>query len=592
MRVVVDGRYAMVGAAIAIPILGWLLALWHRGGPGAIGRSRVISAAFAMTAALLAILAHSFRDEVFLSFRQAQILADHGRYSFQTDGWIDGTNDVLFYVLLAIGSKLGIPVPLGGLLGGALSFGGMVFLVSREAWRRSRSLVATAAAGTMTAGAPSLVILGGSGWSAAFVGLWTVAAMRGWRSDRWRWTFAWLGLLPLVRMDLSYYTILVGAALVWEGSTRMGRDRRALIRSFLAALAGPLVVLMAWRFLYGHFIPTPVVQKLGAPGGFDRLGSALLRDVFTLGADLSMFGPGLLALILFRRRRLTFAAWLIPAAIHEALVCWRGGDDHEGHRYVVILITAIAMLAGAGAARAALVFGLRTKARRPVARSRVALVAACLALGFAASLGPIPDRLKRGVDVATFDWFGNGPAAMARSRLVSHRATTAFFNWLVDRNPSARLGTCELGSIFHEFCGIGVDPLGFIDRHVAEGPRNPHATIGIADSRLDTEIWTRERPDIIWLDTFDVFEPQFTQVPMPESQPDDPGSRVRAALAIFMASRHRWWTAPYLVLPCIGEDYDPCVTTVNDRYRILWFARRTSRAAFDARLKSAGFRHG
>jgi hypothetical protein len=564
-------RYAVVALAALLPLAAFLLPRIPRVRrlPAPVP-ARLCALLLALAALLLSIPFHQFPDETFVTMTQSRNLAEHGRYSFYPDRNVDGSGDGLFYVALGAGRLAGVPPPLGALALGGVCVAFAVFLLYRETYARTASHGWAWAIATLAATLPAFGRHSGSGWSAAMLGALSVVAILTWRSPRWPWTFLLTGLLPFCRYDFSFYTVATGALLVLACARSAERPWRRAAALYGASLLGVVGVLAFWRLYYGHFVPTCILMKAGSYPSAGAVGATFLeyaRDaapyLLVLAAGARFAAPGALR---------ELAPWLAPGALHLGLVAWGGGDYFPGSRYHVVLT-------------AALVFAAIACLPRPDAPApRPVPLAAAACLGFAASLlGSGSLEVAQGMILPARDsdrtvWLtAHGVEAMTVSRLNNHAATGRFFSTLTADGRRSRMASLEVASVFYFYDGVSLDVQGFVDRNVATGPRHP-APRRKWDKRLDPAFWERERPDIVFLDTsteireYMVFRPG-----------EDPMQ------AVLSWSRHWEWTEPYFDSPWLRANYAPRATLLNNRWLILWLARRDRAAEFDRRLEALGF---
>jgi hypothetical protein len=551
-------------------------------------RAWIVSALLGAAAFALALILHRFSDEVFINFRQARVFAESGRYSFLEDRNVDGSVDLAFYVVLAGLNRIGLDIPLGALLIGSAAFATTVVLAARFAWQETGSLEACWLAGTIVMLMPSLAGVGGAGWSSALIGMITAASIVCWFSSRWPWTFLMMGVLPLIRLDHAFYTVAAGAMLVAFGARAWGRPRKFLLGLYASSLGGVVAVAIFWQVYYGHLVPTPILLKAGQGVLVERLpavlrlhGVSMLREI----APALLLAAGLLLAPARVPRALSLLAWLAPAIVHFFAVALHGGDHHEWHRYHTVLLVACAAAMSAG-----LPGVLSTAARVLTPRGlRARLFAAAFLILVSAGVAVVQGtwrELRTATGAEGFRWFGTGLNAMTASRITANAFTSRFFTWLTEGRSVAGLATLEAGSIWHFYSGRPVELLGWTDRRIAEGPRNPAPVLGVLDSRRDLSAWSRESPEIVWLDTQVSDETQFD--PAAIARREYP-NKAAALLAFTSSSRHWWWTRPYFASEYLLDSYEARLTTVNLRYRILWLVRSDAAAAFDRRLERAGF---
>lgn len=606
VRLMADARHALVAWVALAPLLALALA-WRRAAapaPGAGWRAQAPGALLALTALALSLLVHQFPDEVFGNLIQSRHLAADGRYSFRADANVDGSVDLLFYALVAAFGALGCDVPLAALLLGAAAVAVTVLLLHAFALRETGDPRLAWLASALACGTPALSGVGGAGWSSAFAGLLAALSISLWFSARWRWAFAATGALSLLRFDFAYYTALVGAGLVLTGRRWPDRPLRDRLRAYAASLGCVAAVLAFWPLYYGHLLPTPIVMKAGLGGSLPRLldavrgweqipgtGNGLAGLLLELSPALAATAVGLGRL---PRGTVSFAAWLVPAGLHLLLVLWAGGDYMPHHRYYTILLVAFLFLGarglGALPARLGAAAPLRWLAgerwafpRRALAGLAAALAACALPIG-AGLTGTVAENLGG----LRYAWFGTGVNGMIASRIANHTLTGRFFGAVAP--PGWTLASLEVASAFYFFPGASIDVQGFMNRDVAAGPAHP-APRAAWDRRLDTGVWERERPSIVWLDTVVLScEPAHAQALFEVLRAAGRmRTRPQANRLMLASSNHWWWTEPYFDSAWLLGAY-VARPTVVDGYALLYLVRADLAAEHDARLARAGFR--
>lgn len=198
-------------------------------------------------------------DEVMINLEHPYNLHHFGRFSMSATGWVDGTVELIFYLIHS---------PFGGsqrslvLANFAISFlAGWAHLPLA-----SRLLPAGAGTGMRTAFLcgfalySPLVAIFSSGFGNGLVSLAFLAAVAAAAEGRTGRSLFLSGLLPLLRPD----AVLVSAA-----NIAVLAFRRSIRRRELALAALPLVSMAiyyaCYRFLYGHWVPVPVRFKALTP---------------------------------------------------------------------------------------------------------------------------------------------------------------------------------------------------------------------------------------------------------------------------------------------------------------------------------------
>ncbi|MCE9582091.1 MAG: hypothetical protein K8T20_06190, partial [Planctomycetes bacterium] len=472
------------------------------------------------------------------------------------------------------------------LLLGAACGAGSVFLLYRHTFGVTRSHGWSWIVALLASILECFGRLAGTGWSAAMIGLLAIVSILLWGSKRWRWTFLLTGILPFCRYDFSFYTVAIGALLVFLCRRSADRPWRDVAAHYLASLLGVAGILLFWRFYYGHFVPTCILMKAGSYPNLANIGEALFDYTRELWPFLVLIMIG--AWFTPRGSFRDLIPWLVPGGLHFALVLWGGGDYFPGNRYQVILtvaviFAAIECLPGLSAAlkgaigRESYPGGLR---RGPWIAISSGVLIAGIAAGFRpAGVSEIVSGMRR--DHREPDrsiWLSaEGLEAMTVSRLNNHALTGRFFSRLTQGHPGTRLASLEVASTFYFFDGVSLDVQGFVDRNVATGPRHPNPRRKW-DKRLDPMFWERERPEIIWLDTSTEIGSTM------RFQPD-----IMRLESVLWWSRHWGWTGPYFDSDYLHRHYRPRATMDNGRYLILWLAREDVVYDYDRRLSALGF---
>ncbi|MCE9584732.1 MAG: hypothetical protein K8T20_19755, partial [Planctomycetes bacterium] len=256
-------RVVVIALLFALPAAALLVPRIFGRAPREPGRLAVPCALLmAIASFLMAIPFHQFPDEIFVTLTQSRNLAEAGRYSFYPDRNVDGSGDGLFYVAIGAFHAAGIPAPLGALLLGAACGAGSVFLLYRHSFGVTRSHGWSWIVALLASILECFGRLAGTGWSAAMIGLLAIVSILLWRSKHWRWTFLLTGLLPFCRYDFSFYTVAIGALLVFLCRRSADRPWRDVAAHYLASLLGVAGILLFWRFYYGHFVPTCILMKV------------------------------------------------------------------------------------------------------------------------------------------------------------------------------------------------------------------------------------------------------------------------------------------------------------------------------------------
>ncbi|MBE7486547.1 MAG: hypothetical protein HS104_42065 [Polyangiaceae bacterium] len=389
-----------------------------------------------------------------------------------------------------------------------------------------------------------------------YVALWALATLAVWTSElrhRALLTGLCLAAVPMARPDGALF---VGAFALSEGLHALApllRRDRALARRRLGALllAGSVAALLfgayfAWKWrYYGWPFPNTYYLKLGS-SRFDGLvrGIGYVKTFVEERGELPLVA--VLALPFVRNPTVRTLALWVPA--HVAYVAKIGGDFYPGHRFLVQLIPALALLTGHA------LFGFGDFLRRPrvalwVARAHArAALASLSALYVAGGLGQL--------------WqlgLSKGPYAL-EIRAWRHKVDEQrrYMSWLAERsNPDDYMCTGDIGSAGLYAKLRVIDYYGVIDAFVAHQD-NPSlgrgkaghekmADVGYVLSRRPKYIKWGYLPGIFWNDGY-YFD---TSIPLDVGMPglwvrDDLRGRGKvdeAASFRFSAQPYAGWTA-------------------------------------------------
>ena len=226
-------------------------------------RSWVFLSAFAFAAALLALwfLSPSYvefpMDDAYIHMVYAQNLAEQGRLAFSLAAEKGvGTSSILWVLLLAAGSRVGLSVHLVAKLLGAGSLavvGGCLFLLLRRNWGPLPSFVAA----WLATFSGNMIWFALSGMETVLFLAAGLFSLLLYRERRWLLLGVVLGLMILVRPEgLALAAALLGV----EALGRRGVPRGLLVSLFLALLiCGPWFAYLLWRT--GHILPTSALGK-------------------------------------------------------------------------------------------------------------------------------------------------------------------------------------------------------------------------------------------------------------------------------------------------------------------------------------------
>lgn len=299
-----------------------------------------------------------------------------------------------------------------------------------------------------------------------YVALWVLATLAVWTSSlrhRELATGLCLAAVPMARPDGALF---VGAFALSEALhvlvPLVKRDRVLAARRLRAlALAGGVAAAVfgayfAWRWrYYGWPLPNTYYLKLGS-SSFDgtKRGLEYLSGFLDERADLPLLA--LLAVPFLRNATLrTLALWVV---VHLAYVAKVGGDFYPGHRFLVPLIPALALLVGHA------VFAFGDLARRPrVAHllGRASATAALAALSGVYVAGALSELWAIGVK--------KGPIAL-EIRAWRHKVDEQrrYMSWLARHSsPDETICVGDVGSAGLYANLRVIDYYGVIDAYVA-----------------------------------------------------------------------------------------------------------------------------
>lgn len=473
-----------------------------RGAPGRAFRAlaRDPGPLFAAVAAL-AVVAYGARafhryhdnvvDDALISMQYAKNLALGRGAVFNVGERVEGYTNFLWVVFLSplfiAARALGVDF-VAAASAASVTFAAadvvLVYLIGRQIW--GASLLPTALALGLCA------VDGGYGvWAAMaleghFLAFWVLLAA--WLSGRegsgrrWPWVGLALAGAQLTRPDAALFVAAYAAS---EGASarlarrqtpppspprpKQGREVMRM-RAALAALAlwaAATAMHCAWRYsYYGALLPNTYYFKVDGAGlGALERGARYVAGFFSERAGV----PALAALGLLALEHPGVRLFAIYVALHLAYVTYVGGDFYPGHRFLLVIVPAFALLAGAGLDAALRRWGPRPGpgARAPFALAFVA-VAALLRREFVTNY-------ERGAMRGEIERFAD-----ERDR------NRRFMRWLCDRKPpgaSIAAGDVGAAGFFGEFERV-VDLLGVIDPIVAR-----QAVPGLGQGQAGHEKW-------------------------------------------------------------------------------------------------------
>ncbi|MFK7999045.1 MAG: hypothetical protein AB8H86_05585 [Polyangiales bacterium] len=293
-------------------------------------RTRAVFLGAALIALVSAVIAWPFVvDDAFITFRYARHLVAGQGYAMNPAAVTDGVTGPLWLVPLVLAGALGFSIPtVAGVTGLLFAAGAGALLL----WSmRGRS------GGKAREVSAVFLALNGTYWVWASAGLETGAAtffvtvlvasvVR--PLPRWAPAFA-LMVLPSLRPELVPVACLLGL------------QARRLPRLWsLASISLGVAAIAAWRiWMFG----TPIPLSAMAKGGTLVNGASYVLS----GAVLMTMGGG--AYLAWRARKRRAARWVgLALLLHLVVVIVAGGDWMPGHRLLVPLLPALALLVGWG----------------------------------------------------------------------------------------------------------------------------------------------------------------------------------------------------------------------------------------------------
>ncbi|NBX76592.1 MAG: hypothetical protein EBQ92_08560 [Proteobacteria bacterium] len=216
-----------------------------------------------LTLTLAAFLLFQPWDELFISLRHAQHLAEIGNFSFNRFEKIEGIVDFLPFYLLGLLNKISLPLIetnflieiLAGwfcILGGRrilINLGGETF----SAWSYPILVVY-----------PPLLLNTGNGFTVLFFTafiLWSLIFLvfEGNQKQRWYLGCFLVSLLPLIRLEGLWFSVLLYLFLVFFNKPALSA-KKAFITPMIFLF--PVIGLSLWRiYTFGSALPVPIVYK-------------------------------------------------------------------------------------------------------------------------------------------------------------------------------------------------------------------------------------------------------------------------------------------------------------------------------------------
>lgn len=293
-------------------------------------RTRAVFLGAAGVALLSTVYAWPFVvDDAFITFRYARHLVDGDGYAMNPGAVTDGVTGPLWLLPLALGGALGASIPLVAQLGGVLFAMAAAVLLLWSMTPRSGGPAREVSA--------VFLALNGTCWVWASAGLETGAA-----------TFVMTVLVAAVVRPLPKWAPLVALIVLpalrpelVPAACLLALHARRLPRLWaLASVTLGVVGIAIWRIvMFGTPIPLSAMAKGGSlSNGITYALSGLLL--------MSMGGGAYLA---WRARKRRAARWVgLALLLHLVVVVVAGGDWMPGHRLLMPLLPAFALLVGWG----------------------------------------------------------------------------------------------------------------------------------------------------------------------------------------------------------------------------------------------------
>ncbi len=245
------------------------------------------------------LLAFQPWDELFINLRHAEHFATSGIFSFNRHQPIEGTVDFLFYFVVGMMRRCGIPCVEGSILLSLLG-GWLVILACRCALFNQKKVRLVNWLTLALSFFPPLIFNAANGFSAPMFSaaiLWSlVIAHRGQLSV---WLLLTISVVPLIRIEGIYWSFLLSSYFC------IRHHQKNFLRTSLRFLPGllPFLLLSVWRWkTFHHLIPTPAVFKI-APGSLFFLGIGVTNLVTDLVSSLALPSLVVLAIVFLRPPR-------------------------------------------------------------------------------------------------------------------------------------------------------------------------------------------------------------------------------------------------------------------------------------------------
>ncbi|MBN1607023.1 MAG: hypothetical protein JW940_10345 [Polyangiaceae bacterium] len=503
-----------------------------RGSDSASAQQLALGLAIALLFAWRATSYGLLADDAFITFRYADHLAHGLGLTYNPGERVEGTSSLLWTLVLAGGSRIGLAppefAPVLGVLSGALCLAA-VYGVARGALGCPRG-AAFAGVATLALN-PSFAFWSASGMeTAAFslllVASWALAYSRVVETPPGAALLAGVALLlGLARPEGLAAAVLVPVGFILR---RVGRRPLLVATGLLWACVAAVLV---WRWAnYGALLPNPVAAKMVPTR------AAAMRGLAYVGAFLRHDGViWLVPLMALVRCRSGPVASLVGIVLgYSGLVVMAGGDGLYRYRLMAHVMPLIALAVADGIGRLW------------AAKPRWALASGLLVVG--ASLSPLFERgFFREYTVQQvrhweerWDQVGRALRATAPQRAV--------------------LATNVAGRVPYRSGLDTIDLLGLTDATIAHSSVSDFGKGYAGHERADPDYVVGKRPDLVYFSVLD-------------GMPSGLSCSVRAnRAALARGSLFRY--APVFDRPEFVRDYAPAVLTLGSGERAALFVRR------------------
>jgi arabinofuranosyltransferase len=299
-----------------------------------------------------------------------------------------------------------------------------------------------------------------------FIALWVLLALLAWTSrlrHRTVLTGLCLALVPMARPDGALFVFAFAVSQSLDVVVSWFRGNRELFRARAIALGATLGVsalafgvYYAWRYhYYGYPLPNTFYLKVGSShfAGLER-GIGYVKSFFEERGELPLLALAALPWL----GNASLRALFLWVAIHIPYVAYVGGDFYSGHRLLVQLLPAIALLSAAPVA------GLSRLLDRPRVDAfvrRIGIRSACFALMGIVVLGCMGQQWVLGME--------KGPLKLEiRTWRYPVDTQRRYMLWLARHsNPHDYISTGDIGCAGLYADLRVIDYYGVIDAHVA-----------------------------------------------------------------------------------------------------------------------------